>query len=135
MTAPPREKKAYIRSLGEEEVNLSAILSPEEDDITTNDMLLAQMLQYEFDREYDQQVEREERQYNGNSKGTYALYICVNVVSLWCFILSLGLLNFYCIGLLNINFTYSLGFVYHVKCRVNLQNCERDAGIIIIFTL
>lgn len=76
MTAPPREKKAYIRSLGEEEVNLSAILSPEEDDITTNDMLLAQMLQYEFDREYDQQVEREERQYNGNSKGTYALNMC-----------------------------------------------------------
>lgn len=74
MTPPHREKKAYIRSLGEEEVDLSTILSPEEDNVTTNDMLLAQMLQYEFDREYDQQVKREEKQYNGNSKGTFAPY-------------------------------------------------------------
>lgn len=34
-----------------------------------NDLYLAQVLQYEYDREYDQQVNREERLFNGNSKG------------------------------------------------------------------
>ena len=36
-------------------------------------MYLAQVLQYEYDREYDQQVNREEKLFNGNSKGTMAL--------------------------------------------------------------
>ncbi|KAK3861521.1 hypothetical protein Pcinc_032529 [Petrolisthes cinctipes] len=62
-----KEKESYIKSLGDQEVDLSAILIPEEDS-TTNDMMLAQMLQYEFDREYDQKVKREEKHYNGNSK-------------------------------------------------------------------
>lgn len=32
--------------------------------------MLAQMLQMEFDREYDAQLRREEKKFNGDSKGT-----------------------------------------------------------------
>ncbi|KAK3088153.1 hypothetical protein FSP39_015427 [Pinctada imbricata] len=35
---------------------------------TANDLLLAQMLQHEFDKEHDQQLKREESHYNGNNK-------------------------------------------------------------------
>ena len=36
---------------------------------TANDLLLAQMLQFEFDREHDSQVKAEERHMNKRSKG------------------------------------------------------------------
>ena len=36
---------------------------------TANDLLLAQMLQLEFDREHDSQVKAEERHMNKRSKG------------------------------------------------------------------
>lgn len=39
---------------------------------TSSDLMLAQMLQMEFDREYDAQLRREEKKFNGDSKGTLA---------------------------------------------------------------
>ena len=36
---------------------------------TSSDMLMAQMLQLEFDREHDAMLAVEERKVNGNSKG------------------------------------------------------------------
>ena len=36
---------------------------------TDSDLMLAQMLQMEFDREFDDQLKREERKFNGDSKG------------------------------------------------------------------
>lgn len=42
---------------------------------TTDDWLLAQMLQQEFDREHDQALKKEEKKFNGNNKGSiYNLY-------------------------------------------------------------
>lgn len=38
---------------------------------TSSDLMLAQMLQMEFDREYDAQLRREEKKINGDSKGTF----------------------------------------------------------------
>ena len=35
---------------------------------TSSDLMLAQMLQMEFDREYDAQLRREEKKFNGDSK-------------------------------------------------------------------
>lgn len=40
---------------------------------TSSDLMLAQMLQMEFDREYDAQLRREEKKFNGDSKGIFAL--------------------------------------------------------------
>lgn len=40
---------------------------------TSSDLMLAQMLQMEFDREYDAQLRREEKKFNGDSKGTRPL--------------------------------------------------------------
>lgn len=40
---------------------------------TSSDLMLAQMLQMEFDREYDAQLRREEKKFNGDSKGTVTL--------------------------------------------------------------
>lgn len=37
---------------------------------TTSDLVLAQMLQMQFDREYDDQLRREEKKFNGDSKGS-----------------------------------------------------------------
>ncbi|XP_029446987.1 serine/threonine-protein kinase RIO3 [Rhinatrema bivittatum] len=39
-----------------------------EDADTSSDLMLAQMLQTQFDREYDAQLRREEKKFNGNSK-------------------------------------------------------------------
>lgn len=36
---------------------------------TTSDLMLAQMLQMQFDREFDDQLRREEKKFNGDSKG------------------------------------------------------------------
>ncbi len=36
---------------------------------TSSDLILAQMLQMEFDREFDTQLRREEKKFNGDSKG------------------------------------------------------------------
>lgn len=38
-------------------------------DDTKNDILLAEMLQHEFDKEFDQQLQRKENKLNGTSKG------------------------------------------------------------------
>lgn len=37
---------------------------------TTSDLMLAQMLQMQFDREFDDQLRREEKKFNGDSKGS-----------------------------------------------------------------
>lgn len=39
---------------------------------TTSDLMLAQMLQMQFDREFDDQLRREERKFNGDNKGRFA---------------------------------------------------------------
>lgn len=44
------------------------LLSDEATD-TTSDLMLAQMLQMQFDREFDDQLRREEKKFNGDSKG------------------------------------------------------------------
>lgn len=36
---------------------------------TSSDLMLAQMLQMQFDREFDDQLRREEKKFNGDSKG------------------------------------------------------------------
>lgn len=36
---------------------------------TASDLMLAQMLQMEFDKEFDTQLRREEKKFNGESKG------------------------------------------------------------------
>lgn len=63
-----QENAMYYKALigGTTDVNNIFSLSKVED--TSEDLILAQVLQYEFDREYDQQLNREERHYNGNSK-------------------------------------------------------------------
>ena len=46
---------------------------------TSNDLLLAQMLQLEFDRQHDRLVGAEERVYNRDSKGKGVCVVCVGV--------------------------------------------------------
>lgn len=58
-----KENDIYYKSLVSEPVTLESHQTD-----TNDDLMLAQMLQYEFDREYDQQLQREEKIYNGNSK-------------------------------------------------------------------
>ena len=40
-----------------------------QEDTTSNDLLLAQMLQLEYDREHDRQLNVEERHFNKHNKG------------------------------------------------------------------
>ena len=42
---------------------------------TENDFLLAQMIQLEYDKEYDRSIDSMEKRYNGESKGRPSLYI------------------------------------------------------------
>lgn len=39
---------------------------------TENDFLLAQMIQLEYDKEYDRTIDSMEKRYNGESKGTFS---------------------------------------------------------------
>ena len=48
---------------------------------TANDMLLAQMLQLEFDKENDGYVKSLEKTYNGTSKGRQWYYIYFDIFS------------------------------------------------------
>lgn len=61
-----KETEAYHLSLLDEKPDYSDFIKPQED--VSDDAYLAQVLQYEYDREYDQQVNREEKLFNGNSK-------------------------------------------------------------------
>lgn len=64
-----KENELYLNGLiAKGETDSSNLLEFKRTEDTSDDLLLAQMLQYQFDREYDQQVNREEKQYNGNSK-------------------------------------------------------------------
>ena len=57
--------------------NISGILSGNDED---NDLLLAQMLQLEFDKEYDDFVKSKEKVFNQNSNGMdvlFAVYLFV----------------------------------------------------------
>lgn len=49
-------------------VDLDLAGIPQDTD-TSSDLMLAQMLQMEFDREFDTQLRREEKKFNGESKG------------------------------------------------------------------
>lgn len=46
----------------------------QQDTDTASDLMLAQMLQMEFDREFDTQLRREEKKFNGESKGTFFFF-------------------------------------------------------------
>lgn len=46
------------------------LLLSDEASETTSDLMLAKMLQMQFDREFDDQLRREEKKFNGESKGT-----------------------------------------------------------------
>ena len=48
---------------------------------TENDFLLAQMIQLEYDKEYDRTIDSMEKRYNGESKGIYTCQF-VNGVSM-----------------------------------------------------
>lgn len=48
------------------------------DDTTSNDLLMAQMLQMEFDKEADELLDKEQKHYNKNSKVGLWLYIHVD---------------------------------------------------------
>ncbi|KAK7083381.1 Down syndrome critical region protein 3, partial [Halocaridina rubra] len=63
-----KENELYIRAMIQGGADSSNLLDFKKSEDTSDDFLLAQMLQYEFDREHDQQLKREERHYNGNSK-------------------------------------------------------------------
>lgn len=63
-----KENEMYIKALIDGKTEASSLLEFNKTEDTSDDFLLAQMLQYEFDREYDQQINREEKHYNGNSK-------------------------------------------------------------------
>ena len=52
---------------------MELVTSPEAE--TDSDLMLAQMLQMEFDREFDSQLRREEKKFNGDSKGGLHSYI------------------------------------------------------------
>ncbi|PWA32830.1 hypothetical protein CCH79_00019310 [Gambusia affinis] len=60
------------RQLDEEDQGFPALphpaADPEEGPDTDSDLMLAQMLQMQFDREFDDQLRREERKFNGDSK-------------------------------------------------------------------
>lgn len=70
-----RENETYYKALITGETDVSNIFTLGKVDDTSEDLMLAQMLQYEYDREYDQQLNREEKHYNGNSKGMCFLFI------------------------------------------------------------
>lgn len=53
-------------------LSLGANLLSDEICDTTSDLMLAQMLQMQFDREFDDQLRREEKKFNGDSKGRTA---------------------------------------------------------------
>lgn len=42
---------------------------------TTSDLMLAQMLQMQYDREFDDQLRREEKKFNGDSKGSTTILV------------------------------------------------------------
>lgn len=42
---------------------------------TASDLMLAQMLQMQFDREFDDQLRREEKKFNGDSKGDLESFV------------------------------------------------------------
>ena len=52
-----------------------------QEDTTSNDLLLAQMLQLEYDREHDRQLNVEERHFNKHNKGIVCtcIYLYVHV--------------------------------------------------------
>lgn len=49
--------------------HVTTLATPTETPDTSDDQLLARMLQLEFDREHDLLLQAEEKQYNGDSKG------------------------------------------------------------------
>ncbi|XP_071552159.1 serine/threonine-protein kinase RIO3 [Panulirus ornatus] len=63
-----KENATYCKTLIDDETDISNLLKIPDLEDTSDDFMLAQTLQYEFDREYDHQLNQEEKHYNGNSK-------------------------------------------------------------------
>lgn len=63
--------KMYMLSWKEKTsfVLFSGLDLAQQDTDTSSDLMLAQMLQMEFDKEFDTQLRREEKKFNGESKG------------------------------------------------------------------
>ena len=51
-----------------EDIDLSQFMTSD-DQSTANDLLLAQMMQHEFDREHDKEIKIKENKFNSQSKG------------------------------------------------------------------
>ena len=66
----------FSQHVGEKRTIQEILAAASESSETTDDWLLAQMLQQEFDREHDQTLRVEEKKFNGNNKGTLQ---CMNV--------------------------------------------------------
>lgn len=66
---------SFSLNAGETRTFQEILAAASENSETTDDWLLAQMLQQEFDREHDQTLKMEEKKFNGNNKGSiYNLY-------------------------------------------------------------
>ena len=52
-------------------LSMSPVPSDDTNPHTDSDVLLAQMLQLEFDREHDQRIKAEEKHYNKHNKGDH----------------------------------------------------------------
>uniref|UniRef100_A0AAR2JYS3 Serine/threonine-protein kinase RIO3 n=1 Tax=Pygocentrus nattereri TaxID=42514 RepID=A0AAR2JYS3_PYGNA len=73
VTAPPCSladvmSEQLAKQLHEELTSFSNLADVPQDSDTSSDLMLAQMLQMEFDREFDTQLRREEKRFNGQSK-------------------------------------------------------------------
>lgn len=66
----------FSQHVGEKRTIQEILAAASESSETTDDWLLAQMLQQEFDREHDQTLRVEEKKFNGNNKGSLQ---CSNV--------------------------------------------------------
>ncbi|XP_066539156.1 serine/threonine-protein kinase RIO3 isoform X2 [Hoplias malabaricus] len=62
-----QEESSCFTTCPELSENLDLTTLPKDND-TSSDLMLAQMLQMEFDREFDTQLRREEKKFNGDSK-------------------------------------------------------------------
>ena len=91
---------------------------------TENDFLLAQMIQLEYDKEYDRSIDSMEKRYNGESKGIVRLLkyfnklICIGTL----FIHSAGLLIFRAVAELRNSDISAESREIHKKKPVILRN-------------
>ena len=66
------EEQKFVNEILEEPLDIDVasldLLATRSEDCT-NDQMIAQMLQLQFNKEYDEEIKRNERKFNGDSKG------------------------------------------------------------------